>query len=126
MALKKILGQKIKAKRPYQRPQGQYLCGLLRGRTFQKLNIGISRVICPNFGVQRPAKDHFSKICQNHSHATFWKSITKVTPFSNKVPILHRDSIRFHLSHQPPLSDICHFSCSKSDTFPPKSDIFTT
>ena len=45
MALKKFWTRKIKAKRPYQRPQGQYLCGLLRGRTFQKLNIGISRVI---------------------------------------------------------------------------------
>ena len=62
----------------------------------------------------------------SRAHTTFWKSITKVTPFSNKGPILHRDSISFHLSHQPPLSVMCHFLCSESDTFPPKSDIFTT
>ena len=49
-----------------------------------------------------------------------------MTPFSNKGPILHRDSISFHLSHQPPLSVMCHFLCSKSDTFPPKSYIFIT
>ena len=42
-------------------------------------------------------------------HTTFGKSITKVTPFSNKGPILHRDSISFHLSHQPPLSVMCNF-----------------
>ena len=60
----------------------------------------------------------------NKSHTTFWKSITKVTQFSNKAPILHRDSISFHLSHQPPLSVMCHFLCCESDTFLPKSDIF--
>ena len=43
------------------------------------------------------------------SHTTFWKYITKVTPFSNKGPILHQDSISFHLSHQPPLSVMCNF-----------------
>ena len=58
-------------------------------------------------------------------HTTFWKSITKVTPFLNKGPILHQDSISFHLSYQPPLSVMCHFLCSKSDIFLPKSDIFT-
>ena len=32
-----------------------------------------------------------------------------MTPFSNKGPILHRDSISFHLSHKPPLSVMCNF-----------------
>ena len=56
----------------------------------------------------------------------FLKSVTKVTPFPNKDPILHGDGTSFHLSHQPPLSVMCHFLCSESDTFLPKSDIFTT
>ena len=60
------------------------------------------------------------------AHTTFLKSFTKVTPFSNKGPILHWNSLSFHLSHQPPLSVMCHFLCSESDTFLPKSDIFTT
>ena len=51
------------------------------------------------------------------THATFWTSITKVTQFSNKGTILHWDSISFHFSHQPPLSVVCHFPCSKSVTF---------
>ena len=54
---------------------------------------------------------------ERKTHTTFWKSITKVTPFSNEGPILHRDSISFHLSHQPPLKVTCHFLCTKSDTF---------
>ena len=52
---------------------------------------------------------HESKRAILRSHTTFWKSITKVTPFSNKCPILHRDSISFHLSYQPPLSVMCNF-----------------
>ena len=32
-----------------------------------------------------------------------------MTPFSNKGLNLHRDSISFHLSHQPPLSVMCNF-----------------
>ena len=55
---------------------------------------------------------------------TFWKSFRKVTPFSNYGPILHWDSITFHLSHQPPLQGMSHFLCSKSNTFPLKSDNF--
>ena len=43
-------------------------------------------------------------------HTTFWKSITKVTPFSNEGPILHQDALSFHLSHQPPLYVSIHFS----------------
>ena len=46
---------------------------------------------------------------ENGTHTTFWKSITKVTPFSNKGPILHRDRLSFHLSHQPPLLVMCNF-----------------
>ena len=49
----------------------------------------------------------------HNTHATFWKSVTKVTPFSNKGPILHRYSISFHLSHQPPLTWMCHFCVVK-------------
>jgi len=41
-------------------------------------------------------------------HAIFWKSIAKVTPFSNKGPIHHKDSKIFHLSHQPPLVVMSH------------------
>ena len=66
------------------------------------------------------------KLVPYSSHTTFWKSITKVTPFSIKGPILHRDSISFHLSHQPPLSVMCHFLCSKSVTLWLKSVTFTT
>ena len=54
------------------------------------------------------------------SHTTFWKSITKVTPLSNSGPILHRDIISFHLSHQPPLSVMCHFCVVKVTLFRPK------
>ena len=50
----------------------------------------------------------------------------KVTPFSNLDPILHRDSISFRLSHQPPLSGMCHFLCCKSVTFWRKSVTFVT
>ena len=37
--------------------------------------------------------------------------------YANQVPILHWDSISFHLSHVSPLKVTCHFLCSKSDTF---------
>ena len=51
---------------------------------------------------------------QRHiSHTTFLKSFTNVIPFSKKGPILHRDSISFHLSHRPRLSDMCHFCVVK-------------
>ena len=62
---------------------------------------------------------------QMQTHTTVWKSITKVTPFSNKGPILNRDSISFHLSHPPPLLGVS-LLCSKSDTSPAKSDNFIT
>ena len=32
---------------------------------------------------------------------------------------LHLDSLSFHLSHQRPQEGMCHFLCSKSDTFAP-------
>ena len=35
----------------------------------------------------------------------------------NQGPILHRGSISFHLSHQPPLKVMCHFLYSKSDIY---------
>ena len=42
---------------------------------------------------------------------------TKGNVQANLGPILHQDSISFHLSHQPPLKVMCHFLCSKSDKF---------
>ena len=40
---------------------------------------------------------------------------TKDNGQANLGPILHHDSISFHLSHQPPLKVTEHFLCSKSD-----------
>ena len=55
-----------------------------------------------------------------HTHSThrlFQNFSAKEFQYANEGPILHRESISFHLSHVPPLKVMCHFLCSKSDKF---------
>ena len=49
------------------------------------------------------------------THRLFQNFSAKIFLSTNYAPILHQDSISFHLSHQAPLKVMCHFYNIKSD-----------